>query len=170
MIKKMCCSRFSLHKFIHLKCFWTQFKNLHLRGPCSLRRCISRPYCTKTAQMYMFAHWTKKCSSPQDFNWTTPDFESSATYICHVHNTYFSSIHYEMIPIYLLTYLRVERGPFIYFNAMHKWQLCKKRCVHTMGQSKNINPTSCSRRYWMTPSLNWRVEGHLNPGLFNPKI
>ena len=60
-------------------------------------------YNSLTAQMYMFLHWTKKFSSPQDFNWTTPDFESSATYICHVHNTYFSSIHYEMIPIYLLT-------------------------------------------------------------------
>ena len=45
MIKKLCCSRFSLHKFFHLKFFWTQFKNVHLRGPCSLRPCISRPYC-----------------------------------------------------------------------------------------------------------------------------
>ena len=41
MIRKSCCSRFSLHKFVHLKFFWTQFKNVHLRGPC-----ISRPYCT----------------------------------------------------------------------------------------------------------------------------
>ena len=24
--------------------FWTQFKNVHLRGPCSLRSCISRSY------------------------------------------------------------------------------------------------------------------------------
>ena len=46
MIKKPCCSRFSLHKFVHLKFFWTQFKNVHLGGPCSLRPCISRPYCT----------------------------------------------------------------------------------------------------------------------------
>ena len=45
MIRKPCCSRFSLHKFVHLKFFWTQFKNVHLRGPCSLRSCISRPYC-----------------------------------------------------------------------------------------------------------------------------
>ena len=45
MIRKLCCSRFSLHKFIHLKFFWTQFKNVYLRGPCSLRPCISRPYC-----------------------------------------------------------------------------------------------------------------------------
>ena len=32
-------------KNVHLKYFWTQFKNVHLRGPCSLRPCISRPYC-----------------------------------------------------------------------------------------------------------------------------
>ena len=46
MIRKPCCSRFSIHKFVQLKCFWTQFKNVHLQGPCSLRPCISRPYCT----------------------------------------------------------------------------------------------------------------------------
>ena len=46
MIRKPCCSRFSLHKFVHLKFFWTQFKNVHLGGPCSSRPCISRPYCT----------------------------------------------------------------------------------------------------------------------------
>ena len=45
MIKKPCCSRFLLHKFVQLKYFWTQFKNVHLQGPCSLRPCISRPYC-----------------------------------------------------------------------------------------------------------------------------
>ena len=33
-------------KNMHLKYFWTQFKNVHLRGPCSLRPCISRPYCS----------------------------------------------------------------------------------------------------------------------------
>ena len=44
MIRKPCCSRFSLHKFVHLKIFLNQFKNVHLRGPCSLRPCISRPY------------------------------------------------------------------------------------------------------------------------------
>ena len=32
-------------KNVHLKVFWTLFKNLHCRGPCSLRPCISRPYC-----------------------------------------------------------------------------------------------------------------------------
>ena len=42
MIRKPCCSRFSLHKFVHL--CQTQFKNVHLRGPCSLRPCISRHY------------------------------------------------------------------------------------------------------------------------------
>ena len=33
-------------KNVHLKVFWTLFKNVHCRGPCSLRPCISRPYCT----------------------------------------------------------------------------------------------------------------------------
>ena len=32
-------------KNVHLKVFWTLFKNVHCRGPCSLRPCISRPYC-----------------------------------------------------------------------------------------------------------------------------
>ena len=34
-----------ISKNVLLKYFWTQFKNVHLRGPCSLRPCISRPYC-----------------------------------------------------------------------------------------------------------------------------
>ena len=34
-------------KNVHLKYFWTQFKNVHLRGPCSLRPCILRPYCIR---------------------------------------------------------------------------------------------------------------------------
>ena len=45
MIQKLCCSRFSLHRLVHLKFFGTQFKNVHLRGLCSSRLCISRPYC-----------------------------------------------------------------------------------------------------------------------------
>ena len=32
-------------KNVHLKYFLTQFRNVHLRGPCSLRPCISRPCC-----------------------------------------------------------------------------------------------------------------------------
>ena len=49
--EKLCCSRFLRYKFVQLEFFWTQFKNLHLQGPCSLRPCISRPYCiTKIAQ------------------------------------------------------------------------------------------------------------------------
>ena len=31
---------------MHLKNFWTQFKIMHCQGPCSLRPCVSRPYCT----------------------------------------------------------------------------------------------------------------------------
>ena len=34
-------------KNVHLKFFWTLFKNVHCRGPCSLRPCISRPCCTR---------------------------------------------------------------------------------------------------------------------------
>ena len=34
-------------KNVHLKCFWTLFKNVHCQGPCILRPCISRPYCSK---------------------------------------------------------------------------------------------------------------------------
>ena len=45
MMKKLRCSRFLLHKLVQLKYFWTQFKNVHLQGPCSLRPCILRPYC-----------------------------------------------------------------------------------------------------------------------------
>ena len=30
---------------MHLKLFWTLFKNIHCQGPFSLRPCISRPYC-----------------------------------------------------------------------------------------------------------------------------
>ena len=48
MINKPCCSRFSLHKFVQLK--WTQFKNVHLQGPCSLRPCISRPCCIQKSK------------------------------------------------------------------------------------------------------------------------
>ena len=32
MIKKPCCSKFLLHKFVPLKCFWTQFKNVQLEA------------------------------------------------------------------------------------------------------------------------------------------
>ena len=43
--KKPCSLRFSLHKFVHLKLFGNLLKNVHCQGPCSLRPCISRPYC-----------------------------------------------------------------------------------------------------------------------------
>ena len=57
MIRKPCCSRFLLHKFVHLKIFWTQFKNVHLRGPCSSRPCISRPYCNIKSKIYNSKAW-----------------------------------------------------------------------------------------------------------------
>jgi hypothetical protein len=46
-ISKIRASQVTIYqKNVHLKNFWTQFKNLHCQGPCSLRPCISRPYCT----------------------------------------------------------------------------------------------------------------------------
>ena len=46
--------------------FWTQFKNLHLWGPCSLRPRISRPYCIFywlcSTELYKFGHATKSSS------------------------------------------------------------------------------------------------------------
>ena len=45
-----------IHKFVQLKCFWTQFKNVHLQGPCSLRPCISRPYCISLCPLSYFKH------------------------------------------------------------------------------------------------------------------
>ena len=39
-LKKTC-------KNVHHKYFWTQFKNVHLQGQCSLRPCCSRPYCSQ---------------------------------------------------------------------------------------------------------------------------
>ena len=44
--KKPCSIRFSLHKSMYFKVFWTQLETVHLQGPCSLRPCSSRPYCT----------------------------------------------------------------------------------------------------------------------------
>ena len=69
MIKKPCCSRFSLHKFVHLNFFWTQFKNVHLRGPCSLRPCISRPYCNiKSCYCVVFTQKIVIFHRNRDFN------------------------------------------------------------------------------------------------------
>ena len=55
-IKKMCISRSHLPKNVqkraknmHLKCFWTLFKNVHCQGPCSLRPCISSRVATYVA-------------------------------------------------------------------------------------------------------------------------
>ena len=58
MIKKPCCSRFLLHKFLQLKYFWPLFKNVHLQDPCSLRPCISRPYCTKVDSLGSLFEYT----------------------------------------------------------------------------------------------------------------
>ena len=44
-MKKNVQKRAKTCKNVHLKGFRTQFKNVHLQGPCSLRPCISRPYC-----------------------------------------------------------------------------------------------------------------------------
>ena len=42
---KKCRSRFSLHKSVYLKLFWTQLETVHLQGPCCLRPCSSRHHC-----------------------------------------------------------------------------------------------------------------------------
>ena len=42
--KKTCSSRFSLCKSVYLKFCWTQLETVHLRGPCRLKLCSSRPY------------------------------------------------------------------------------------------------------------------------------
>ena len=44
--KKLCSLRFSIHKPLYLKLFWTQLENVHMQGPCCLKPCSSRPYCT----------------------------------------------------------------------------------------------------------------------------
>ena len=64
MIKKTCCSRFSLYKFVQLKFFWTQFKNL--QGPCSLRPCISRPYCNRKVRVGTFLKQIQKYIDPDE--------------------------------------------------------------------------------------------------------
>ena len=38
-------------KNVYLKFFWTLFKNVHCQGPCILRPCISRPYCTLSVDL-----------------------------------------------------------------------------------------------------------------------
>ena len=37
---------------LHLKFFWTLFKNVHFQGPCSLKPYISRPYCINISNIY----------------------------------------------------------------------------------------------------------------------
>ena len=75
MIENPICSRFSLHKVVHVKFFWTQFKNVHLRGPCSLRPCISRPYCIQlnltrmTFSNAFVCYWKQAKSEPLKPQW-----------------------------------------------------------------------------------------------------
>ena len=42
---KTCSSRFSLHKSVYLKMFWTQLETVHLQGPCCLMPCSSSRHC-----------------------------------------------------------------------------------------------------------------------------
>ena len=42
-------------KNVHHKYFWTQFKNVHLQGPCSLRPCCSRPYCNELTNCFVLS-------------------------------------------------------------------------------------------------------------------
>ena len=50
-ISKIRVSKEKMSKNVHLKFFWTQFKIVHCRGPCSLRPCISRPCCINQNQV-----------------------------------------------------------------------------------------------------------------------
>ena len=42
-------------KNMHHKYFWTQFKNVHLQGPCSLSLCCSRPYCNELTNCFVLS-------------------------------------------------------------------------------------------------------------------
>ena len=54
-ISKIRVSKEKMSKNVHLKFFWTQFKIVHCRGPCSLRPCISRPYCSRKIEVLKVA-------------------------------------------------------------------------------------------------------------------
>ena len=72
MIKKPCCSRFSLHiNSFSSNFFWTQFKNVHLLVAYSLRPCILRPYCTYVLDSYKY-NWIL-CSLPELMSELGPD-------------------------------------------------------------------------------------------------
>ena len=61
LLKKTCIWSNNSSKNVHLKVFWTLFKNVHCRGPCSLRPCISRPYCNEVwsflEKLLSFDNW-----------------------------------------------------------------------------------------------------------------
>ena len=82
MIKKPCCSRFSLHKFVQLKFFLDPIQNMHLQGPCSLRPCISRPYCTARDFMVPIENNVSHLllALPWWFSWPQKDICSAAQY------------------------------------------------------------------------------------------
>ena len=39
---------------MYLKLFWTQLEIVHLQGPCCLKPCSSRPYCTSQTSSYLY--------------------------------------------------------------------------------------------------------------------
>ena len=64
LLKKTCISSNNLSKNVHLKVFWTLFKNVHCRGPCSLRPCISRPYCIHLSSVQFLFVSSSHCNFP----------------------------------------------------------------------------------------------------------
>ena len=54
--KKPCCSKFSLHKFVHLKYFWTQFKNVQLLLLNRVKARRSKKPCCSKFSLHKFVH------------------------------------------------------------------------------------------------------------------
>ena len=64
LLKKTCISSNNLSENVHLKVFWTLFKNVHCRGPWSLRPCISRPYCIHLSSVQFLFVSSSHCNFP----------------------------------------------------------------------------------------------------------
>ena len=81
-------------KNMHLEYFWTQFKNVHLQGPCSLRLCCSRTYCISIWLCNTVLHkWVHtKCHSSISVHLTTKPKPVSclAFQIFHICKVYFN--------------------------------------------------------------------------------
>lgn len=128
-------ARFSPEKFVHLKFVWTQLKNLHLRGPCSLRPCISRPYLENGGKsqnvMYLylllfleFSTGKNKLHTYITFNWKT---SSDAVNECRMNyellraksciilkqTAILSIVYHTILKVILLNYLLSNKCTFL---------------------------------------------------------